>query len=133
MLDALIKGSQETYDKSLLTLRMFGRMLTGEVSLKNLSGPISIAQYVTKAAEIGLSRFLQILAVVSIGLGIVNLLPVPVLDGGHLLFYFAEAVRGGKPLPESAQFVGMYVGIVLLVGLMGLAFYNDLSRVFSFS
>ena len=127
--ESLSRGFVKTGDVTALTLRMFWRMLTGEVSLANLSGPISIGQYAGLAAERGLSDFLYFLGVVSVGLGILNLLPVPLLDGGHLLYYAAEWVRG-RPLSEEVQFVGQRLGIALLVGLMGLAFYNDLARVF---
>jgi regulator of sigma E protease len=128
-IDALSKGAIKTYDMSMLTLRMFWSMLTLDVSVKNLSGPISIAQYAGASAQIGLSRFLEFLAIVSVSLGVLNLLPVPLLDGGHLLYYAAETLLG-RPLSEAAQFAGQRVGIALLVGLMGLAFYNDLSRLF---
>ena len=128
-LDALRKGAMRTYDMSILTLRMFWNMLTLDVSVENLSGPISIAQYAGASAQIGISRFLQFLAIVSVSLGVLNLLPVPLLDGGHLLYYAAETLLG-RPLSEAAQFAGQRVGIALLVGLMGLAFYNDLSRLF---
>lgn len=114
----------------MLTLRMFWKMLKLEVSVQNLSGPISIAQYAGNSARSGLSRFLEFLAIVSISLGILNLLPVPILDGGHLLYFAVEAVKG-SPLSEQAQYVAQHVGLVLLVGLMGLAFYNDVVRVFS--
>ena len=127
--DALARGVVRTADVSLLTVRMLWRMLLLEVSVENLSGPISIAQYAGVSAQIGLTRFLEFLAIVSVSLGILNLLPVPLLDGGHLLYYLAEAVRG-RPLSEAVQFAGQRLGIALLVGLMGLAFYNDLSRLF---
>jgi regulator of sigma E protease len=126
--DALVAGARKTAEVSLLTLRMFWRMLTGDVSLKNLSGPISIGQYAGVAAERGVSDFLYFLGVVSVSLGILNLLPVPLLDGGHLLYYAAEFVRG-RPLPEEVQYAGQRLGIALLVGLMGLAFYNDFLRL----
>ncbi|MFT5448222.1 MAG: regulator of sigma E protease [Gammaproteobacteria bacterium] len=128
-LDALHKGAVTTYDMSMLTVHMFWKMLTLDVSVKNLSGPISIAQYAGASAQGGFSRFLQFLAIVSVSLGILNLLPVPLLDGGHLLYYAVETVLG-RPLSDEAQFTGQRIGITLLVGLMGLAFYNDLSRLF---
>jgi len=127
-LDALAGGVSRTVDISLLTVRMMWRMLLGEVSVKNLSGPISIAQYAGVSAQHGIERFLEFLAIVSVSLGVLNLLPVPLLDGGHLLYYLAELVRG-RPLSEEAQFAGQRLGVALLIGLMGLAFYNDLSRV----
>jgi len=104
-------------------------MVTLEVSVKHLSGPISIAQYAGISAEIGITRFLDFLAIVSISLGILNLLPIPILDGGHLLYYLIESVLG-RPVSEEAQFFGQRLGIAMLFGLMGLAFYNDLARIF---
>jgi len=127
-LEALAGGASRTLDVTLLTVRMLWRMLLLEVSVKNLSGPISIAEYAGVSAQIGLTRFLEFLAIVSVSLGILNLLPVPLLDGGHLLYYLIELVRG-RPLSEEAQFVGQRLGVALLIGLMGLAFYNDLSRM----
>jgi regulator of sigma E protease len=127
-LEALPMAFDKTGEVSMLTLRLFWKMLNLEVSVKNLSGPITIAQYAGRSAELGIERFLQFLAVVSVSLGILNLLPVPVLDGGHLIFYIVEWIKG-KPLSERAQILGHQVGIVLLVGLMSLAFYNDISRL----
>jgi regulator of sigma E protease len=121
-------GAAKTWEMTWLTLRMLGRMVTGEVSVRNLSGPISIAQYAGFSASMGPERFLAFLAIVSISLGILNLLPIPLLDGGHLLYYLIELLRG-QPLSEEAQFVGQRVGIAMLVGLMGLAFYNDIARL----
>ena len=126
--EALGRAVGKTYDITALTLGVFWKMLQLEVSVKNLSGPISIAQYAGYSAEIGFTRFLEFLAIVSISLGILNLLPIPVLDGGHLLFYLAELVKGG-PLSEQSQVVGQQLGIALLVGLMSLAFYNDIARL----
>ena len=103
-------------------------MLLLEVSVENLSGPISIAQYAGHSARIGISRFLEFLAIVSVSLGILNLLPIPLLDGGHLMYYLMELIKGG-PVSEEAQLLGQRVGIALLVGLMGLAFFNDLARL----
>jgi regulator of sigma E protease len=128
-LQALSRGIVKTGEVTGLTLGMLWRMVLLEVSVENLSGPISIAQYAGVSAQVGLTRFLEFLAIVSVSLGILNLLPVPLLDGGQLLYYLAELVRG-RPLSEEAQFVGQRLGIALLVGLMGLAFYNDLARVF---
>ena len=125
---ALARGLDKTVEMSVLTLRFLWKMLRGEVSVKNLSGPISIAQYASLSAEDGLGRFLGFLGIVSISLGILNLLPIPILDGGHLLYYLIEAVRG-RPLSEEAQYAGQRVGLLLLVGLMGLAFYNDIARL----
>jgi regulator of sigma E protease len=126
---AFSKAVVKTWDMSILTLRMLWKMLTLQISVKHLSGPISIAQYAGFSAEIGITRFLDFLAIVSISLGILNLLPIPILDGGHLLYYLIESVLG-RPVSEEAQFFGQRLGIAMLVGLMGLAFYNDLARIF---
>jgi len=126
--ESLNKAVGKTWDISALTMRMFWKMLQLEVSVDNLSGPISIAQYAGHSARSGLSRFLEFLAIVSVSLGILNLLPVPILDGGHLLYFAVEAVIG-RPLSEQAQYVAQHIGLVLLVGLMGIAFYNDIVRV----
>ena len=104
-------------------------MVTLEVSVENLSGPISIAQYAGVSADIGVARFLEFLGIVSISLGIINLLPIPLLDGGHLMYYLIELVQG-RPVSEQVQFVAQRLGIAMLVCLMGLAFYNDLARIF---
>ena len=128
-LEALGRALERTTEMSLLTLRMLWKMVHLEVSVKNLSGPISIAQYASVSAERGLPWFLGFLAVVSIGLGILNLLPIPLLDGGHLMYYCVEFLTG-RVVSEKARFVGQRLGIGMLVGLMGLAFYNDLVRLF---
>jgi regulator of sigma E protease len=127
-LDAVGAAIGKTWDMSLLTLRMLGRMLIGKASLDNLSGPLTIAQFAGQAASAGLIAFLSLLALVSISLGVLNLLPVPVLDGGHLLYYLIEMVKG-SPLSEAIQHVGQQVGIVLLLLLMGLALFNDFNRL----
>jgi len=123
------KAIAKTWDMSILTLRMLWKMVTLQISVKHLSGPISIAQYAGFSAEIGMTRFLDFLAIVSISLGILNLLPIPILDGGHLLYYLIESITG-RPVSEQAQFLGQRLGIAMLVGLMGIAFYNDLARIF---
>jgi regulator of sigma E protease len=129
-LAALGQGFKRTAEMSWLTLLAGWNMLTGNVSLKSLSGPIDIAQYAGYAAQSGVSTFLEFLAFVSISLGVLNLLPIPVLDGGHLLYFAAEAVKG-SPLSERAEALGQRVGLVLLLSLMGFAVWNDLIRVFS--
>ncbi|HEY1771979.1 MAG TPA: RIP metalloprotease RseP [Gammaproteobacteria bacterium] len=129
-LAALGQGFKRTADMSWLTLLAGWNMLTGNVSLKSLSGPIDIAQYAGYAAQSGVPTFLEFLAFVSISLGVLNLLPIPVLDGGHLLYFAAEAVKG-SPLPERVEALGQRVGLVLLLLLMGFAVCNDLIRVFS--
>jgi regulator of sigma E protease len=119
-----------TWTMSALTVRMVISMVSGDVSVKNISGPINIAQYAGHSASIGLASFLNFLAVVSLSLGILNLLPIPVLDGGQIVYQLAEAVKG-QPLSERAQLVGQQIGIVFLVLVMSLAFYNDLTRFFT--
>jgi len=105
-------------------------MLTGSAGLSNLSGPISIAQYAQTSAEMGPAWFLYFLGIISLSLGIMNLLPIPILDGGHLLYYLIELAKG-SPLSDRAMAAGQYMGMALLVMLMGLAFYNDILRIFS--
>jgi regulator of sigma E protease len=123
------KSVQKTWEMTALTLRTLWGMLSGRASVENISGPISIAQYAGYSAQIGLASFLKFLAIVSISLGVLNLLPVPILDGGHLLYNAIEWVQG-KPLSDSAQQIGQQLGILLLLALMTIAFYNDLSRLF---
>lgn len=127
-LQALWQGVVKTRQMSVVTLKLMGRMLTGEVSLKNISGPVTIAQFAGETAAIGLVVFLGFLAIVSVSLGVLNLLPIPMLDGGHLLYYLIEVVKGS---PVSAQFeaVGLKVGMAFIAGLMVLALYNDLMRL----
>lgn len=125
---SLVKAVEKTWDMSLLTLRVLGKMLIGEASVKNLSGPISIAQYAGQTADIGVIAFLGFMAIVSVSLGVLNLLPVPLLDGGHLVYYVIEFMIG-KPVSESIQVWGQQMGLVLLLSLMSLAFYNDIVRL----
>ena len=127
-LAALGAGIVKTADVSLLTLRVLGRMVVGDVSLKNLSGPINIADYAGRTASYGAIYFLVFLAIVSISLGVLNLLPVPILDGGHVLFLFWEALRGAPP-SAAAEAIGQRVGLMLLAVLMSVAFYNDIVRL----
>jgi regulator of sigma E protease len=125
---AFVLGTEKTFDMSMLTLRMLGHMLRGSVSASNISGPISIAQYAGYSAGIGLVAFLGYLALISISLGVLNLLPIPILDGGHLLYYMIEFVKG-SPVSEQTMMFGQRIGIALLVCVMVLAFYNDLVRL----
>jgi len=120
----------QTWDLTSRTVAMLGQMVTGSASLKNISGPISIAQYANDSAEMGPAWFLYFLGIISLSLGIMNLLPIPILDGGHLLYYLIELVKG-SPLSERAMMAGQYLGMALLVGLMSLAFYNDILRLVS--
>ena len=122
------KAVVKTWEMSALTLRTLWGMVTGKASIENISGPISIAQYAGYSAKTGFASFLKFLAIVSISLGVLNLLPIPVLDGGHL-FYNAIEWISGKPLSMAAQEVGQKVGVLALIGLMSLAFYNDISRL----
>ncbi len=110
------------------TLGLLGRMLTGTASVKNLAGPISIARFANDSANAGLSSFLFFLGAISLSLGILNLLPIPVLDGGHLLYYLIELVKG-SPVSEQIQAKGQYIGLMALFGLMGIAFFNDILRL----
>ncbi len=128
LLDAVPAALDRTVEVTTLTLRTLWKMLAGKASVENLSGPISIARYAGESAAVGLSTFLAFLGIVSISLGVLNLLPVPILDGGHLLFYLAEMVKG-SPVSEAAQLAGQKIGILLLLLLMSLAFYNDLMRL----
>jgi len=128
-LDAVSRSIAKTWETSALTVRTLWGMLAGRASVENISGPLSIAQYAGYSASAGLASFLKFLAIVSVSLGVLNLLPVPILDGGHLLYNIVEWIQG-KPLSEAAQQVGQQLGIVLLLLLMSIAFYNDLSRLF---
>ncbi len=125
---ALAASFSTTWRNTTQTFGMLGKMLTGEASTKNLSGVIGIAEVANASANMGLPWFLQFLALVSLSLAILNLLPIPVLDGGHLLYYLAELIKG-SPVSEQAMIVGQYIGLALLFTLMGLAFYNDIHRM----
>ncbi|MBI5919210.1 MAG: RIP metalloprotease RseP [Nitrosomonadales bacterium] len=127
--EALLQALRKTRDTIKISLKMMGKMLTGEVSIKNLSGPISIADYAGQSAQMGLTAYLGFLALISVSLGVLNLLPVPLLDGGHLLYYVAELIKGG-PVSERAWEIGQKIGIGLLFTLMAFALYNDVSRLF---
>lgn len=124
----LQKAINQTWSFSVLTLKLMGKMIIGELSLKNISGPINIARYAGQSASAGVSRFFEFLAMISISLGIINLMPIPILDGGHLFYYLIEAVKG-SPVSEAVEAVGQKIGIVLLLMLMSLAFYNDIIRL----
>lgn len=128
-LPAFSQAVSRTVEYSILTLKVIWRILTGQASIQNLSGPFTIADAAGKTASYGLVYFLKFLAVVSISLGVLNLLPVPVLDGGHLLYFALEAVRGG-PLPETWLIQGQKIGLIILASLMLLAFYVDIQRFF---
>lgn len=128
-LTAATESIAKTWSATGFTLRMLGRMLTGDVSIKNISGPINIAQYAGSAAAAGLNSFLNLLAMISISLGVLNLLPIPVLDGGQIVYNVIEGLKG-SPLSQQAQLIGQQVGMVALLLLMSFAFYNDIARIF---
>lgn len=125
---ALGEAIRKTWETSAVSLQMMWKMVMGEVSLKNLSGPITIADYAGQSAQIGLGAYLGFLALISISLGVLNLLPIPLLDGGHLLYYTVELIKG-SPVSERVWEVGQNVGIALLVTMMAFAIYNDISRL----
>ena len=127
-LEAIARAAQRTWEVSTFTLMMLGKMIIGDVSLKNLSGPITIADYAGQSAQMGWLPYLSFLALISISLGVLNLMPVPLLDGGHLMYYVAEIVKG-SPVSERVMEVGQQVGMVLLFSLMAFALYNDINRL----
>jgi regulator of sigma E protease len=127
---ALGHAANKTWDMSVFSLRMLGKMLTGDVSWRNLSGPVTIADYAGQAAQVGLAPYLAFLALISISLGVLNLLPIPLLDGGHLMYYAAEIVKG-SPVSERVMELGQRVGLTVLLFLMAFAFYNDINRLVS--
>ncbi len=127
---AIGQGVERTWSMSVLTVKMIYRMITGDVSPRNISGPINIASAAGMTASAGLAAFLSFLAIVSISLGILNLLPIPLLDGGQIVYQVAEMAKG-SPVSEKAQLIGQQIGIVLLLLLMSVAFYNDIVRLTS--
>jgi regulator of sigma E protease len=129
LFQSLSLGVQRTWDVSVLSLSMMARMITGEVSWQNLSGPVTIADYAGQTARMGMLQFVTFLALVSVSLGVLNLLPIPMLDGGHLLYYLIEIVKG-SPVSDQTMLLGQRVGIGLLSALTVLALFNDLSRLF---
>jgi regulator of sigma E protease len=129
-LSALVHGVDKTWDMSVLTVRLLWNVATGNVSVRNLSGPINIAEYAGFSARQGILAFLSFLAIVSVSLFVLNLMPIPILDGGQIVYQLAELAKG-SPLSERAQAVGQQIGLFLLLVLMSFAFYNDLSRLFS--
>lgn len=126
--EALVAGVQRTGELSMFTLHSIGKMLKGLISPKNLSGPITIAKVASASAKSGLESYISFLALLSVSLGVLNLLPIPVLDGGHLMYYTLELLAG-RPVPEKIQAMGYQVGLFLVLGIMVLALYNDIARL----
>jgi len=125
---ALLRATEQTWKTSAMVLDSVGKILSGRISAKHLSGPITIAKVAGASAQYGLGPFLGLMALLSISLGVLNLLPIPVLDGGHLMYFVVEAIKG-KPVSEKAQMFGYKIGLAMVVGLMVLALYNDLMRL----
>jgi regulator of sigma E protease len=129
-IEAIPRAFAKVVDLSVFSLKMLGRMILGDVSWKNLSGPITIADYAGQSAQLGWVTWLGFLALVSVSLGVLNLLPIPLLDGGHLVYYFAELVKG-SPVSERTMEIGQRFGLALLLLLTCFAFYNDINRLFT--
>jgi regulator of sigma E protease len=127
--EALVQAARKTWELSAFTVRMLGRIVTGDASLKNISGPLTMADIAGQSAQAGPLVFVSYLALISISLGVLNLLPVPLLDGGHLLYYLAELIKG-SPVSDRAFEVGQRIGMAMLAVLMALALFNDVSRLF---
>ena len=127
-IEAIPRAWAKVWDMSVFSLKMMGRMITGDVSWKNLSGPITIADYAGQSAQLGWIPYVTFLALISISLGVLNLLPIPVLDGGQLMYYIAELLKG-SPVSEKVMEIGQQVGLTLLLGLTAFAFYNDIHRL----
>lgn len=129
-LEAARRALHKTWDLSTFSLEMLGRLVLGQASLKNISGPVTIADFAGRSAEAGWTAFIGFLALISVSLAVLNLLPIPLLDGGHLLYYLAEFLTG-RPVPDSVQEIGQKIGAALLAMLMLLALFNDLQRLFA--
>ena len=127
--EAFAMGWDKTVNNAWMTVKFFGKLITGNASLNHISGPLTIADVAGKTAQLGFQSYLEFLALVSISLGVLNLLPIPVLDGGHLVFYTAEWIRG-KPLSERIQAIGLRLGLAAMLLMMALAFFNDINRLF---
>jgi regulator of sigma E protease len=127
-LDAMAEAINKTWQTSVFSLKMLFKMISGHASLKTISGPVTIANFAGQSAHLGWKPYLAFLAILSISLGVLNLLPVPILDGGHIVYYTVEMIRG-RPLSESLMMVGQKVGFVILGALMLLALYNDFDRL----
>ena len=119
---------EKTWDTSIFSLRMLGKMIMGELSIKGISGPVTIATYAGESANLGTKAFIGFLALVSISIGVLNLLPIPVLDGGHLMYYMVEIIKG-SPVSESIIIIGQKIGFILLGLMMAIALFNDFNRL----
>jgi len=124
------KSVQKTWDTSIVSIKMLWKMIVGEVSLKNITGPLTIADYAGQTSRVGLISYLSFMALISISLGVMNLLPIPVLDGGHLLYYSLEVLTG-KPVSERFTEIAQRAGVALLMAIMAVAFFNDIARLMS--
>jgi regulator of sigma E protease len=129
-LESVGRAFERVWEMSIFSIKMMGRMLTGDISLKNLSGPVTIADYAGQSAQLGLIAYINFLALISISLGVLNLLPIPVLDGGQLMYYTVEVLKG-SPVSERVMEIGQQVGLTLLLGMTAFAFYNDIHRLFA--
>jgi len=129
LFDSINKSFKLTSDYTILTFQMIFKLFTGQANMNNISGPLSIAEFSGKSLSMGTVYFLYLLAILSISLGVLNLLPIPVLDGGHLVYYIFEMVIG-KPVSDRTQLIGQQIGLIILFGIMILAFYNDFLRLF---
>ncbi|HWI39396.1 MAG TPA: RIP metalloprotease RseP [Burkholderiales bacterium] len=127
-IEALARGAAKTWDIAVFSLKMLGKMLVGEISWRHLSGPVTIADFAGQSAQMGWISYVTFLALISISLGVLNLLPIPLLDGGHLMYYAIEIVKG-RPVSERFMELGQRVGLALLLVMMAFAFYNDLNRL----
>jgi regulator of sigma E protease len=127
---SFVKAVGKTFEISLFSLKMLGKMVIGQLSLKHISGPVTIADFAGQSAQMGITYYLTFLALISISLGVLNLLPIPLLDGGHLMYYAIELIKG-KPVSERAMELGQRVGLALLLVMMAFAFYNDFNRLLS--
>jgi regulator of sigma E protease len=123
-----MEGGQQTWKMTRLTFKTFGMMVVGQASWKNVGGPVQIASYAGQSAKMGLIPYLSFLALISISLGALNLLPVPLLDGGYLMYYVVEFIKG-SPVSDQVMAVTQRIGLMLLTALMGFALYNDIHRL----